>query len=708
MKQVLQSLNDGNIMVIEVPDPNIPKGHLLISSRLSLISPGTEKMLLDFGKSNLLKKAKQQPDKVKMVLNKVKTDGLWETVDAVKSKLNAPISLGYSNVGIVAQLGDDVDGFAVGDRVLSNGPHAELVTVPKNLCVKIPDEVEDTQAVFGVLGSIALQSIRLLKPTLGETFAVFGVGVVGLLSVQCLLANGCKVIALDYDNNRLKIAKEFGAHTVNLGGSGDIEAFVDNMTNGLGIDGAIIATATQSNDPIDTASKLCRKRGRIILVGISGLQLNRDLLYEKEITFQVSCSYGPGRYDYQYEILGYDYPPAFVRWTEQRNFLAILEMLKSDRINVEKLTSHQFEFFDAKLAYDTLLSDKNSLGILLKYSSYSPENSSNRVVLNTSMVANHKPSIAMVGAGNYATKILIPNLQKTNAFLHTLVSFDGKNSSFYGKKANFKYASTDLDTTIKSDEVSTLVIATPHSSHASMVISGLKYSKNIFVEKPLCINFDELAEIKDAYRKASTLKIPALCVGFNRREAPLIKKMKTLLSEYNQPKFIIITVNAGKITKDHWISQTELSGGRLVGEACHFIDLARFLTDSKIDLKKISVSKMGSKGGDEHDNFSINLNFMDGSIATIIYTSKGANSFPKERIEVFTGAAVMQIDNFRVLRGFGISGFRQKKLWKQDKGQGKLIAQFIRNLEMGKPLIPVDEIFEVTEATLIANSLLNK
>ena len=708
MKQVLQSLNDGNIMVTDVPTPNIPRGHLLISSHLSLISPGTEKMLLDFGKSNLLGKAQKQPEKVKMVLNKVKTDGLWETVDAVKSKLNAPISLGYSNVGVVVQLGDDVDGFSVGDRVLSNGPHAELVTAPKNLCVKIPDEVGDSQAVFGVLGSIALQSIRLLKPTLGETFAVFGVGVVGLLAVQILLANGCKVLAFDYDSNRLKIAKNFGADTLDLSDSDGLNPFVDNMTNGLGIDGAIIATATQSNDPIDAASKLCRKRGRIILVGTSGLQLNRDLLYEKEITFQVSCSYGPGRYDYQYEILGHDYPPAFVRWTEQRNFLAILGMLKSNSIKVENLISHEFAFFDAKLAYETLLSDKNSLGILLKYASYRPNNNSNRIELNSSIVADKKTSIAMVGAGNYATKILIPNLRKTNALLHTLVSFEGKNSAFYGKKANFKYASTDLDNIVKSDEVSTLIIATPHSSHASLVIESLKNSKNVFVEKPLCINLDELAKIKNAYKKASALKAPALCVGFNRREAPLLKKMKTLISKFTQPKSIIITVNAGKITSDHWISQTDLSGGRLIGEACHFIDLARFLTDSKIDLNKIVVNKLGSANGNGNENFSINLRFEDGSIANIIYTSEGAKSFPKERVEVFTGGAVLQIDNFRILRGFGINGFRQKKSWKQDKGQGKFISQFIKNLELGKPLIPVNEIFEVTEATLIANSLLAK
>lgn len=439
MKQLLQDLNTGLVTLTECPAPILQKDSLKISTNASLISAGTERMLADFAKASYIDKARQQPEKVKMVLDKISSDGLLTTVDAVRSKLSQPMPLGYSNVGVVHESSNHKSNFQIGDRVVSNGSHADVVVVKEHLCARIPDNVDDDSAVFTVIGSIALQGVRLAKPTIGECFVVSGVGLVGLLTVQILKANGCEVLAVDYDQDKLKLASQFGAQTCNLSQDQDILGISKSFSHGRGVDGVIIAAASKSNDVIKQAAQISRKRGRVILVGVVGLNLDRNDFYEKEITFQVSCSYGPGRYDPSYEEGGNDYPIAFVRWTEQRNFEAFLRLLANKSIDVKPLISAIFNFSDASDAYEELTENRSALGILLDYGSNESDRMNSSIALEKNYQFNsNQPVLGFIGAGNYASRVLIPAFKKNGGQLHTLVSANGVNSSFFGKKENFK------------------------------------------------------------------------------------------------------------------------------------------------------------------------------------------------------------------------------------------------------------------------------
>lgn len=445
MRQILQDMANGVTTVTEAPAPQCTSGHVLIATTTSLISAGTERMLVGFGKASLIDKARQQPEKVKMVLEKVQTDGLFTTYDAVKSKLAQPLALGYCNVGVIHEIGHGVDGLKVGDRVVSNGPHADVVKVPKNLCAKIPDQVSDEAAAFAVVASIGLQGIRLAEPTLGECFVVTGAGLIGLLTIQMLRANGCRVLAIDFDQSKLELAKQFGAEVCNPGRGEDPVATGLAFSRGLGIDGVIITASTKVSDPVTQAARMSRKRGRIILVGVTGLELNRADFYEKELSFQVSCSYGPGRYDAEYEDKGHDYPLGFVRWTEQRNFVAVLDMLAAGTLNVDPLITHRFDFEDAPQAYNVLTEDQAGLGILLKYPSAIASRLGQNVVLKPIQVEPENAVVGFIGAGNYASRILIPAFKKASAQLHTIVTAGGINGVIHGSKTGFAEASTDLN-----------------------------------------------------------------------------------------------------------------------------------------------------------------------------------------------------------------------------------------------------------------------
>lgn len=702
MKQILQDMAKGGSNLVESPVPRISTGNLLIDTRLSLISAGTERMLVGFGKASLIDKARQQPDKVKMVLEKVQTDGLMTTVEAVQSKLAQPLPLGYCNVGIVNQVGKGVTGFKEGDRVVSNGPHADVVRVPKNLCAVVPDSVTDEEASFTVVASIGLQGIRLAEPTLGEAFVVTGVGLIGLLTVQLLRAQGCRVLAIDYDDSKLELAKQFGADTCNPGKGEDPIAAGMAFSRGHGVDGVIITASTKSNDPVTHAARMSRKRGRIILVGVTGLELNRADFYEKELTFQVSCSYGPGRYDLNYEDQGNDYPYAFVRWTEQRNFEAILDMMSAGQIDVKPLITHRFKFEEAPKAYDLLTSDKTALGILLQYESDVKSRHKNTVNLSSNMqfVAN-KPVVGFVGAGNYASRMLIPAFKAAGAQLHTIATSGGINGVTHGEKSGFAKTTTDTSRMILDPEINTVAIVTRHNSHARFVVEALNAGKNVFVEKPLAISLDELAEVEEAYTSQVSISSPKLMVGFNRRFSPQIQKMKELLSSVKEPKSFIMTMNAGAIPADHWTQDNKVGGGRIIGEACHFIDLMRFLADSEI--VSVLCRRMGDVDGVDitEDKAAIILGFADGSFGTIHYLANGAANFPKERIEVFAAGRVLQLDNFRKLKGYGWPGFSNMNLWKQDKGQSGCALAFLQSVENGKEApIPVSELFEVAKVTI--------
>ncbi len=685
--------------VAEVPAPRAGRGQLLIRTTRTLISAGTERMMVDFGNAGLIDKARQQPDKVRMVLDKISTDGLMPTIAAVRNKLDQPLAMGYCNVGEVVEVGAGVPGYAVGDRVSSNGKHAELVSVPVNLCAKVPDTVSDEAAAFTVLGAIALQGIRLAQPTLGETVVVTGLGLIGLVTVQLLRAHGCRVLGLDFDADKLALARRFGAEVVDLKSGADPVAAALEYSRGRGVDAVIITASTKSNEPMHQAAQMCRKRGRIVLVGVTGLELSRADFFEKELTFQVSCSYGPGRYDPSYEEKGQDYPLGFVRWTEQRNFEAVLDMLAEGRLDVASLVSHRFDVANAERAYAVVGGSEPSLGIVLRFSEPGADASTLRTVslsaAATAMAAkiDGKPSVSVIGAGNYAGAILIPAFKATGARLARIASAGGASSVHLGRKFGFAEATTDTAALLADPGADAVVISTRHDTHADYVLRALAAGKHVFVEKPLALTLDEIERIEAAARTDSK---QLLMVGFNRRFAPQVAKTRQLLAGAPGPKTLVMTVNAGAIPTTHWTQDRAVGGGRLVGEGCHFVDLLRFLVGAPIE--SFQVARMGAG---TPDTASVTLRFVDGSLGTILYLANGSKSFPKERLEVFASGRVLQLDNFRRLMGFGWPGFTKMNLWKQDKGQMSCAAAFVSALESGAPSpIPLVELIEVSRISI--------
>ena len=697
MKQILQDMGNGQTQIVDVPAPQLKKSTLLINTRCSLISAGTERMLLDFGKANLFDKARQQPEKVKMVLDKIKTDGLFTTIDAVKSKLAEPIPLGYCNVGIVQESGCETNEFKIGDRVVSNGCHAEVVRVPRNLCAKIPDSVSNEHAAFTVLASIGLQGIRLAQPTMGEAVVVIGAGLIGLITIQMLLANGCKVMAIDFDSKKLALAKKFGAEICNPAIGEDPIEFAHKFSRQRGVDAVLITASTKSNEPISQAARMSRKRGRIIMVGVTGMELNRSEFYEKELSFQVSCSYGPGRYDPEYEAKGIDYPIGFVRWTEQRNFETVLDLMASKVVDPTDLITHRFLFDSAPEAYETLTTSPASLGIILEYTSSDDSRTETRLPLKPKVnIDPADPVVGFIGAGNYASRMLVPAFKANNAQLHTITTSTGTGSTVTGKKTGFMYAASGTDHVMQQEEINTAVIVTRHNSHANFVLEGLNSDKHVFVEKPLALTLDEVTKIENS---ANEHPKQVLMVGFNRRFSPITVKMKELIETVAEPKAFIMTMNAGFIPQDHWTQDPQVGGGRIIGEACHYIDLMRFLAGSEIT--SVTANKM--QGLQTEDNAIITIQFADGSLGSIHYLANGNNSFPKERVEVFCGGKVLQNDNFKKLTGYGWKGFSKLGLLKQNKGQMECVKAFLDAIRKGgiEP-IPREEIFEVSRAAIEA------
>lgn len=706
MRQILQSLKTGEIELAEVPVPRVKPGTLLIQTRRSLISLGTERMLLNFGKAGWVDKARQQPDKVKQVLQKVKTDGLMPTVNAVFNKLDQPLTLGYSNAGKVIAVGDGVFGFKVGDRVVSNGNHAEFVCVSQHLCARIPDNVSSTSASFTVVAAIGLQGIRLIDPTLGESVAVLGLGLIGLLSCQILQANGCRVIGFDFDHQKVELARSYGVEAFDLSQGSDPVELAMNFSHGNGVDAVLITAATTSNDPIQQAPQMCRKRGRVVLVGVSGLNISRDDFYKKEISFQVSCSYGPGRYDSAYEEKGLDYPIGFVRWTEQRNFTAILDLMAAGRLRTTELVSHEIDFDDAQRAYKMVSEAKDVLGLVLTY-----DESADATIKSVEIKKSHhkleahphKPVVGLIGAGNYAGGMLIPAFAKTSAALKTIASSGGVSGTHIGSKNGFNISTTDTSMIFNDPQINTVVISTRHGSHAHFVCEALRKGKNVFVEKPLCLNFEELAQIEQAYDEACKVKPVRLMVGFNRRFSPLTQTCRQQLSESNAPCSIIVTINAGKIPADHWAQDFASGGGRLIGEGCHFIDLIRFLTGSPIVSVQTTNMPNPQTPDLSPDTLSLTLACRDGSIGTVHYFANGCKDFPKERIEIFSNGRIAQLDNFKSLNFFGWPGAKNQSLWAQDKGQEKCVAEFVNAIETGSDCpIYFAEIIETARITLLA------
>lgn len=667
---------------------------------------------MQFARAGLIGKALQQPERVRLLVDKLQTDGIAQVLEATLSKLDEPLALGYSNVGVVAEIGPNVTGFKVGQRVVSNAPHATWARVGINLCAHIPDTVSDDEAAFVVPAAIGLQGIRLAEPTIGETFAVFGVGLIGLLAVQLLAAAGCRVIAVDVRPDRLALASDFGAISVLSGEEIDVPARVLEQTAGREIDGALIAASTESNTLIRDAARITRKRGRMILIGVAGLQLNRADFYKKELTFQVSCSYGPGRYDPQYELAGQDYPLPFVRWTEQRNFEAVLQLMASRKLQTNRLVSHRYEFPRVSEAYETLVGDPNALGILLSYPSAAAEG----LVLPPTTIsvtpphrdrgaaqAKTRPSVAVIGAGAYARRFLLPGLKRSGARLTTLISTGSPQSGWAARRNGFEQISTDPESAIHSPEVDAVIVATRHDSHARYVCDALEHGKHVFVEKPLALTMQQLDAIQREYAACVARgDAPVLMIGFNRRFSPLAITMRRLLSQTPGPRSLIYTVNAGIVPADHWTRDAVVGGGRIVGEACHFIDLLRFFIGAPIDRVVTTPLSYGD-GARRADSATITLTFADGSVGSVHYFTNGARSFPKERIEAFAAGGVLRLDNFRSLSSFSWPGFGGRRLWRQDKGNLACIVAFIDAIRSGtKGPTGFDELIEVSRVSIDA------
>lgn len=681
MKQIIQDLYNGKISLADLPEPKCIKNHLLIKTNFSLISAGTEKMLIDFGKANLLSKAQQHPDKVSQVLDKIKSDGLISTISAVNRKLEEPIPLGYCNVGVVIGTGDGVKGFSVGDRVVSNGPHAELFNVGQNLTVKIPNSVSDEEAVFSVLGAVGMQSVRLINPLIGETICVVGLGLLGHLIVKILVANGCNVIVIEKNQDRLSQIENKYVTKICIKKDVNVNSIIENVTNGYGVDSVIIATATNSNEPLKNSIDIVKQNGKIVIVGTVGMNVSRDSLFRKQVTLQVSRSYGPGRYDINYEKKNIDYPFELVRWTAQRNISAFVDLLRTKKICLKDLPHKIFNFEDCVKAYSYLDKKTKYLGLLLKYQyddihktkSYE-KNLISRKEMKINYTTNEltKIKIGFIGSGGHSRSTLLPVLSKFDVNLDTLVSRNLVTGSQLSKKYSFKTFSANINDIWDNKAVNTVFIATNHDSHAELINKALEHNKNIYVEKPLCMNKNELDEISINYKKSKS----KLMVGYNRRYAPFYKIAKELILNNKNNIVINILINAGKVPSDHWTNDIDIGGGRIIGELCHFLDLIVYLTGSLI----ISIQSQKIVETNNQSVF-VNLKTSDGSLASIQYITTGHRSFPKERVEVFMSNKIIQINNFRNIKFFGWGKKLPKFSFSQNKGTYNIFDEFIKNIK---------------------------
>lgn len=692
MKQIIQSFKTGETILEEVPAPQVRRGAVLIQTTRSLVSLGTERMLVEFGKSNLISKARQQPDKVKQVLDKIKTEGLMPTLEAVFNKLEQPLPLGYCNVGKVIAVGEGVSDFKIGDRVISNGNHAEFVCIPKNLVAHIPDRVTDEEAAFTVIGAIGLQGIRLLNPTLGETVVVIGMGLIGLISAQLLLANGCKVIGVDIDDDKLKLAAKWGVIPFNPK-TGDVVKFVETHTDGIGCDGVLITASAKTDEIISQAARMSRKRGRIILVGVIGLNLSRAEFYEKELSFQVSCSYGPGRYDEEYEQKGIDYHIAFVRWTEKRNFEAILHAIATGKLFVKEMITEVVALENYLEIYGNIGSSR-SIASILKYNETPNLNPSQTIQIKESKFNGAKGVIGIIGAGNFTKMTMLPALKNSGANFKYIASATGVSGTALAKKHGFTHSTTNYHEILKDSEVDMVMITTRHDKHASMTAEALAAHKHVFVEKPLALNNAQLQQIIEQYQKSNV----TLTVGFNRRFSPHSEKVKSIIG--TAPINVIATMNAGFIPPNVWIHDMQVGGGRIIGEACHFIDLITYFTGSKV--KAVCMNAMGVNPLENTDNASIMLKYENGSTGVINYFSNGSKAYSKERIEVYSQERIAVIDNFITTFGYGFKGFSKLKT-SLDKGHKNQFTRLIQKVKNGgEALIPFEELVNTTKSSFAA------
>jgi len=696
MLQLTQKLNNGEMVVNEISLPVFGIGMVLVKNHYSLISAGTEGNTVNSARKSLIGKAKEKPQQVKQVLDVISQQGPVQAYRAVTKKLEAYSSLGYSSAGEVIDVGDNVTEFKIGDQVACAGVgyanHAEIVAVPINLCVKLYNKADLKKASYNTLGAIAMQSVRQADLRLGESCAVIGLGLLGQLTCLILKASGVRVVGIDVNASAVETAAAHCADLAMLRNIPGIEDSISDFTGGLGVDAVIIAAATDSTDPINFAGSIARKKGKVVILGAVPPAFDRDpYWYRKELELKMSCSYGPGRYDLNYEEKGIDYPPAYVRWTEKRNMEAFQQLLADGKIDIDYLTTHEFDLVDAPKAYDMIVNKTEPyLGIIIRYNTNKPVEKDKKIIVSQP-VPEKEINIAFIGAGSYAQGNLLPNLPKWNNITRKgVLTNTGTTSKRVAERFHFEYCTSNEDDIIKSDSVNTIFIATRHDSHAEYVIKSLSAGKHVFVEKPLCLTREELDKITEI--KATTPD-KQVCVGFNRRFSPLSVFLRKHIG--TGPMTIVYRVNAGKIPSDTWIQDMELGGGRIIGEACHFIDYLTWLNGSlPIIVYATALPDLEAR----NDTVNINISFENGSTGIVAYYANGPKSMPKEYVEVFRSGASGVIDNFKKAEFYGRKKLK-KSLFNQDKGQKQMVEGFLQSIHQGKSLIPFDEIAAVTKAS---------
>ncbi|MBU4502980.1 MAG: bi-domain-containing oxidoreductase, partial [Nanoarchaeota archaeon] len=686
MKQLIKNNRTGEIKIEEVPPPVLRKGGVLVRNEYSAISIGTETSSIEIAKKNLLEKVRSRPKELEQIRELIKKEGVVSAYKKAMSKLELPSPLGYSSAGTIVEVANDVDEFCVGDKVTCAGcGHAEIIYVSRNLCVKIPNNVKTEHAAFTTLGSIALQGVRQSDAKLDENVLVIGLGIVGQFAVQILKSAGCRVVGVDVDENKVKICGELGADLALVRNTDGIKEKILSFTDGYGIDIVIITAATSSNDPIEFASDILRDKGRITVVGAVRTDLPRKPFYEKELTLNFSRSYGPGRYDKQYEEKGIDYPIGFVRWTEKRNMKAFLNLIAEGKINIDRLITHRFKFDDAVKAYEKITnSDEMVLGAIFQYAEKVDRTS--KISLTRRGEKSRKLNVlnvGFIGAGSYAQSYLFPILSKNlNVNFKGVATSTGMNAHHIGKKYGFEYVTTNADEIINDEEINCIIIATRHNLHAKYVIKGLKANKNVYVEKPLALNKKELDDILMAWKDSNA----DVMVGFNRRFSPHIIKLKNFIKNRKNPLAINYRINAGFIPKEHWIHDPEEGGGRIVGEVCHFVDLCNFICESKPANIFAQNLEAGRTDIPNDDSLGILIKYENGSVATISYFSNGNIFYPKERIEIFCENSIAIIDDFKKSM-FMMNGKKKKFVSrKQDKGQKNTLNAYINSLKEGEKI----------------------
>lgn len=677
MKQILQNNKTGRLEVVDVPPPVARKGRVLVRTARSLISAGTERMTIDQGKKSLLERARENPELVRQVLERAKSEGVLNTFNAVRSKLGSYTALGYSASGVVVAVGDDVTEFRAGDRVACAGvgyaSHAEMLSVPKNLCVRLPEELSFDAGAFGTLGAIALQGVRLAEPTIGEAVAVIGLGLLGQLTVQLLKANGCRVFGIDLDPQKVELARSLGAD----GGAisdGDAVRAVMEWSRGRGADAVLITAATSSNQPVELAAEISRLKGRVVAVGMVGLDVPRNLFFSRELSLQISMSYGPGRYDAEYEERGHDYPYAYVRWTEGRNIEAFLDLVQAGGVDVERLITHRFPVEEGERAYQLISGETKEpyLGVLLEYDLLRPVERKIEIAGGQKRSAPSQSGVrvGLIGAGGYAQGMLLPHFQSAGVEFEAIATATGLTARNIGEKYGFRHAVADADEIIKDERVNLVVIATRHDSHAELAMRALQSGKHVFVEKPLAMNGEELESVIRAAQEAEG----RLMVGYNRRFAPQARAALDFFKERQNPLSISYRVNAGRIPLSHWIQDPQQGGRRIIGEVCHFIDFMHFLTGARSTRVYAEAIQGRNSEVPDEDNVFITVRLSDGSNGSIAYLAEGDKGLAKERVEIFGGGKTFVLDDFRTATLYRYGRQEAMRLRSQDKGQHDYVA----------------------------------